>query len=65
MVLFDEAEAAAFLKVPVRTLQYYRAVREGPAWHRVEGHVRYSQEDLIAYLTKNRVDPQSAEAGAR
>jgi hypothetical protein len=65
MTLMDEGEAAAFLKVAVRTLQYYRAVRKGPAWHRLEGHVRYSQEDLISYLQKNRVDPESAEAGAK
>jgi hypothetical protein len=55
--LLNEDETAAVLGIPVRTLAYYRQVKKGPVYHKVEGHVRYALQDLKAYLEKVRVVP--------
>lgn len=50
--LLTEAEAAQYLGgVAPRSLRQWRYERRGPAFVKIEGHVRYRIEDLDAYIT--------------
>lgn len=49
--LLTPKEAAAFLKVSTSTLRYWRTIRRGPAFVKLEsGTFRYRQSDLMAYI---------------
>jgi excisionase family DNA binding protein len=50
--LMTPQQAAAFLAVPVLTLQTWRAHRTGPRFYRVGRHVRYRREDLEEWLER-------------
>jgi excisionase family DNA binding protein len=52
--LMTPPEVAAWLRVPVRTLELWRRRGEGPAFQRVGRAVRYSSEDVEAYLLARR-----------
>lgn len=43
-------ETAAYLKVPVKTLERWRYAGDGPRFYRVGRHARYKVADLDAYL---------------
>ena len=50
--LMTPPEVADYLKVPVLTLQTWRAKRKGPRVYRVGKHVRYRRDDLDAWLER-------------
>lgn len=53
--LLTTTEAASCLSVSPKTLAYWRAIGEGPAFARLGVRsIRYRQEDLIAYLADRR-----------
>ena len=51
-------EAAAFLRVPVATMRYWRHLGAGPFSFRVGRHVRYWRTDLILWLAEQARRPQ-------
>lgn len=51
--LATKPEAAAYLKVPERTLDQWRYLGKGPRWSKVGRYVRYRWEDLDAYVNEN------------
>ena len=51
-------EAAAFLRVPVATMRYWRHCGTGPFSFKVGRHVRYWRADLILWLTEQTNRPQ-------
>jgi hypothetical protein len=55
-----ERRAAEILTNKVQTLRNYRHLGKGPAYLKLGRNVRYRVDDLIAYLKKNRIDPESA-----
>ncbi len=56
--LLTEREAADFLSTPARTLGYWRAVRKGPAFIKLnQRRVRYRLDDLEAFIAERRVEP--------
>ena len=42
------------LGIPEGTLRYWRNVGLGPVWHKLEGSIRYAQEDVEAYIESSR-----------
>jgi excisionase family DNA binding protein len=48
--LFTPPEAAAYLQVPLRTLDAWRYRNVGPRWLKVGRHVRYRRDALDAFL---------------
>ena len=58
-------EAADRLGLSPRTLDRYRATGGGPAFHRFGGRVRYSGEDLDAWVASRQRTPVPAGAGTR
>jgi hypothetical protein len=55
--LFNEAEAAAFLRIEPKTLARWRSARKGPCYVKVGALVRYALPDLEAYFTGSTVRP--------
>ena len=55
--LMNEKQAAEFLGVAVRTMQWWRANNKGPTYIKVGRPVRYRMDDLDAYLDANKVEP--------
>jgi excisionase family DNA binding protein len=51
--LMTPQEVAAFLGLPIATLQAWRAKRSGPRGYRVGKHVRYRREDVEAWLEEH------------
>ena len=47
-------ELSAYLNVPVRTLEGWRYRGRGPAYHHVEGQVRYWPADVKRWLQPQR-----------
>ena len=58
--VFDEYEAAKFLKKSVQTLRNDRCSRKGPAYLKLGRSVRYKVSDLLEYLERHRIDPEEA-----
>ena len=56
-------DAALRLGLSPRTLDRYRATGRGPAFHRFGGRVRYSGEDLDAWIASRHRTPVPAGAG--
>lgn len=57
---FDEEEAAVHIGMSTAFLQKSRASgTSGPAYHKLGYAVRYSREDLDAWLAERRVNPAS------
>ncbi|MDR6127927.1 putative site-specific integrase-resolvase [Sphingomonas sp. SORGH_AS802] len=53
--LLTTTEAAACLSVSPKTLAYWRAIGEGPAFAQLGVRsIRYRREDLTAYITGRR-----------
>lgn len=45
---------ARWLAVPIATLSYWRATRQGPSFYRIGKHVRYRLSDVEAWLQDKR-----------
>jgi excisionase family DNA binding protein len=58
--LLTPEEAAAFLAMPVLTLQTWRAHRTGPRYYKIGRRVRYRHSDLERWL-QQQADPRPAE----
>lgn len=61
--MFNERQVAEFLGVSLGAVRSWRLRKRGPAWHKVEGMVRYRAEDLEAYLAGVRQG--AAHAGSQ
>lgn len=55
MDLLSTKEASKYLKIDSNTLWTWRDQRKGPRFIRVGRLIKYSREDLDAYLKKNTV----------
>ena len=57
-------QLSGILGIPEGTLRYWRNVGLGPAWHKLEGSIRYASEDVEAYVAASRrVRPTPAAPG--
>ena len=56
--ILDPPAAAAYLQVPLRTLDKWRYLRRGPTYCRVGRHIRYRLADLDAWLETQAVSPR-------
>jgi predicted DNA-binding transcriptional regulator AlpA len=52
-------EAAHYIGMKTQTLRNWRAMNRGPAYVKVGRAVRYSLNDLDAYMTERRVQPDA------
>lgn len=58
---WTRAEAAAYLRLSIGTLNNWASQNKGPIFHRLEGGtVVYAVEDLAAWLDQQRVMPSAA-----
>lgn len=55
-----EKPAAKVLDIAARTLRQWRKDGNGPAWHRLNGSVRFHVADLAAFITSRRHEPPSS-----
>lgn len=55
--LLTTCAVSDLLSVPVGTLRYWRTQGLGPPWIKLEGSIRYAQEDLLEYISRNRRTP--------
>jgi DNA-binding transcriptional MerR regulator len=55
--LLTSKRVSEILSVPEGTLRYWRNVGLGPAWHKLEGSIRYDLSDVSKYVEKNRRIP--------
>jgi hypothetical protein len=51
-------EAAAYLRVPVATMRYWRYTGDGPFSFKIGRHVRYWRTDLILWRVAQAERPQ-------
>jgi excisionase family DNA binding protein len=58
--LMTPQEVADFLRLPVLTLQTWRAKRTGPRAYRVGRHVRYRRDDLEAWFENQQAGSAAA-----
>lgn len=57
MQLISTSEVAEMLSIPEGTLRYWRKVGLGPTWVKLEGSIRYAEEDVLEYIRRNRRTP--------
>jgi DNA-binding transcriptional MerR regulator len=57
MKLLTTTAVAETLSVPEGTLRYWRKVGLGPSWVKLEGSIRYTEEDVLRYIERNRRTP--------
>jgi hypothetical protein len=55
--LLTTSMVAKMLSVPEGTLRYWRKVGLGPSWLKLEGSIRYAEEDVLRYIVGNRRTP--------
>ena len=55
--LHTPKSASEILDVPIGTMSNWRIRNQGPAYIKCGHHVRYSEADLLAWLERNRVEP--------
>jgi hypothetical protein len=55
--LLTTSMVAKMLSVPEGTLRYWRKVGLGPSWLKLEGSIRYAEEDVLRYIERNRRTP--------
>jgi len=55
MNLLKEAEVAKFLDVSVQTLRRWRLLARGPQYHKLNGCVRYSADQIREFLAQRAV----------
>lgn len=52
--LLTTAELSEWLQIPVATLHRWRYEHKGPPASKVGRHLRYREEDVLAWLESNR-----------
>lgn len=57
MKLLTTTVVSDILSIPEGTLRYWRKVGLGPAWIKLEGTIRYAEEDVLRYISRNRRTP--------
>ncbi len=57
MKLLTTKAVSEMLSVPEGTIRYWRKVGLGPPWLKLEGSIRYAQEDVMRYIERNRRTP--------
>ena len=57
MKLLTTSVVAEMLSVPDGTLRYWRKVGLGPSWVKLEGSIRYTEDDVLRYIERNRRTP--------
>jgi DNA-binding transcriptional MerR regulator len=57
MKLMTTKAVSDMFSVPEGTLRYWRKVGLGPPWLKLEGSIRYAQEDVLRYIERNRRTP--------
>jgi hypothetical protein len=57
MKLLTTTAVAEMLSVPDGTLRYWRKVGLGPSWVKLEGSIRYTEDDVLRYIERNRRTP--------
>ena len=58
-------EAAAFLRVPVATMRYWRYCGTGPFSFKVQRHVRYWRSDLVLWRAEQGRAASSPQRSTR
>lgn len=53
---YGEEETAKILGLSVKTLQFWRWTKKGPAYVKVGRKVRYTREAIERYLKKNTIE---------
>lgn len=59
--LLSIEEAASFLRVPVKTMRYWRYTGDGPHSFRLGRHVRYWHTDLILWRAEQGRAPEDSQ----
>ena len=57
MRLLTTKSLAEMISVPEGTVRYWRNVGLGPPWIKLEGSIRYAEEDVLEYINRNRRTP--------
>jgi DNA-binding transcriptional MerR regulator len=57
MKLLTTNAVAEMTSIPAGTLRYWRKVGLGPPWVKLEGSIRYAEEDVLRYIERNRRTP--------
>jgi DNA-binding transcriptional MerR regulator len=57
MKLLTTNAVSDMTSIPEGTLRYWRKVGLGPAWVKLEGSIRYAEEDVLMYIERNRRTP--------
>ena len=57
MKLLTTKSVSELLVVPQGTLRYWRKVGLGPAWVKLEGSIRYVEDDILKYIEQHRRIP--------
>jgi hypothetical protein len=63
-VLLTQGDAAAFLRLSIRTLERHRANGTGPAYVLLGRSVRYRMQDLLDWIELHRRVPEGPAAKA-
>jgi DNA-binding transcriptional MerR regulator len=57
MKLLTTKSVSEMLCVPDGTIRYWRKVGLGPPWIKLEGSIRYAEQDVLRYIERNRRTP--------
>ena len=57
MRLLTTKSVSEMLSVPEGTIRYWRKVGLGPTWIKLEGSIRYAEEDVLLYIEQRRRIP--------
>jgi Helix-turn-helix domain len=57
MKLLTTKSLSELLAVPVGTIRYWRNIGIGPPWVKLEGSIRYVEEEVLSYIKDNRRTP--------
>jgi DNA-binding transcriptional MerR regulator len=57
MRLLTTKSLAEMISVPEGTVRYWRNAGLGPPWIKLEGSIRYAEEDVLEYINRNRRTP--------
>ena len=56
MQYLTDREVSAKLAIPLQTLRNWRYLRKGPAYIKLNRHVRYRAEDVDSYMLRHMVE---------
>jgi DNA-binding transcriptional MerR regulator len=57
MKLLTTKAVSELLSVPEGTVRYWRKVGLGPVWVKLEGSIRYVENDVLQYIEQHRRIP--------